>query len=124
MFGMVLVYLAAVNTIAFLAFRLDKARAIAGARRIREDTLLFLAVMGGWVGAKIAQRRYRHKTRKQPFALLLNMVVCLWIIGVSLPLAAVGIHDLPKGAVASLFHTEHDTLPERHTPKFFQSVRH
>lgn len=34
-----------------------------------------LALLGGWAGAKLAQGRFRHKTRKEPFRSLLNLSV-------------------------------------------------
>lgn len=39
----------------------------AGAWRTREGTLHLLAMVGGWPGAMLAQRRLRHKTRKGTF---------------------------------------------------------
>ena len=67
-------YCIAINTLAFALFGIDKRRAVAGEWRIRETTLIGTALAGGWLGAKAGQRRYRHKTRKQPFAKLLNLV--------------------------------------------------
>ncbi len=58
----------------FLVFGIDKRRAVKGEWRVPEATLLMLAFMGGWLGAKAAQRWFRHKTRKQPFATLLNLI--------------------------------------------------
>ena len=60
-------YLIAINFIAFAAFGLDKARAEAGQWRIREDTLLTLAFLGGFPGALAGRRLFRHKTRKASF---------------------------------------------------------
>lgn len=65
-------YAALVNLLAFELFRRDKRRATTGDWRIRESTLLAVALVGGWIGAKLGQRRFRHKTRKQPFARRLN----------------------------------------------------
>ncbi|MEE4189070.1 MAG: DUF1294 domain-containing protein [Roseobacter sp.] len=124
MIGTILLYLALVNTMAFVAFRHDKANAITGEQRIPENTLLILALIGGWVGAKVAQRRYRHKTRKQPFALMLNMTIIVWMVGICIPAAASSMQYLPRMAVASLFHLESGKKPERTTPRFFQSVSH
>lgn len=64
-----------VNLTAYLAFWIDKRRAQAGAYRISEGTLLFLAFVGGSAGAKAAQHRFRHKTRKEPFRTQLNGIV-------------------------------------------------
>ncbi|MGB7656333.1 MAG: DUF1294 domain-containing protein [Novosphingobium sp.] len=59
--------LIAINFIAFAAFGVDKARAEAGAWRISEASLLWLAFLGGTAGAYAGRSLFRHKTRKQPF---------------------------------------------------------
>lgn len=69
-----------VNGLAFLVFRIDKDRAIQGEWRVSETTLLTLAFFGGWFGAKAAQRRFRHKTRKEPFHTFLNLIPVLWLL--------------------------------------------
>ena len=61
-------YLIAVNFIAFAAFGLDKSFAESGSWRIREDTLLFLAFVGGIGGAYAGRSAFRHKTRKKSFS--------------------------------------------------------
>jgi uncharacterized membrane protein YsdA (DUF1294 family) len=73
-----LLYLLAVNLLTFGAFWLDKRRARQRLWRIPESKLLLLAVIGGWPGAKFAQRRFRHKTQKQPFAMILNVIGIIW----------------------------------------------
>lgn len=65
---------ALINGLAYMAFRIDKGRAIEDGWRVPERTLLFLALIGGWLGAKAAQRRFRHKTRKEPFRSHLNTI--------------------------------------------------
>ena len=70
-------YILLANTLAYTAFTIDKSRAINAERRIPERSLLILATLGGWIGAKIAQHRLRHKTRKQPFGFLLNLSVLI-----------------------------------------------
>ncbi len=70
-------YLLLANALAYTAFAVDKSRAINAQSRIPERSLLILATLGGWVGAKIAQHRLRHKTRKQPFGILLNLSVLI-----------------------------------------------
>ena len=58
------------NALAWAAFRIDKARARRGARRIRERTLLSLAALGGSASALLAMyaHRQRHKVAKRGFA--------------------------------------------------------
>lgn len=76
-----------VNAAAILAFAEDKRRAVAGEWRIRESTLLSLAALGGSPGALWARRRFRHKTRKQPFATMLD-VIAMVHAGLAIGLAA------------------------------------
>ncbi|MEO5614515.1 MAG: DUF1294 domain-containing protein [Cypionkella sp.] len=70
-------YILLANGLAYAAFAVDKSRAINAQSRIPERSLLILATLGGWLGAKIAQHRLRHKTRKQPFGILLNLSVLI-----------------------------------------------
>lgn len=75
MLSLAVVYLAAVNAVTFAVFAADKQRAMAGARRVPERTLLKLAAIGGSGGALAAQSLLRHKTRKQPFGSYLSLIV-------------------------------------------------
>ena len=45
----------------------DKVMALNNERRIPEQRLLELSLFGGWVGALIAQYKFRHKTKKTSF---------------------------------------------------------
>jgi uncharacterized membrane protein YsdA (DUF1294 family) len=69
--------LVAVNLWTFLAFRQDKQRARVGAWRISEGDLLFLAAAGGWPAALVARHLFRHKTRKEPFSMQLQLIATL-----------------------------------------------
>ncbi len=69
-----LIVLIAINLLTVLTFAHDKARAASGGWRVRESTLLSLAFIGGSPGALWARRRFRHKTRKQPFATYLDLI--------------------------------------------------
>lgn len=71
----------AMNFAAFAAFGIDKARAEAGAWRVRESTLLWLALLGGTIGAYAGRALFRHKTRKQPFSDNLFQVVLFQLVG-------------------------------------------
>lgn len=67
-------YIAAINVFTYAVFAIDKRQAESAGRRIPEATLLQLALVGGSIGAKLAERRLRHKTRKEPFRTRLNMI--------------------------------------------------
>tara|TARA_B110000908_G_C9992395_1_gene330397 strand:+ start:185 stop:601 length:417 start_codon:yes stop_codon:yes gene_type:complete len=70
----ILLYLTYVNIAAYRAFVADKQYAIDKAQRTPETELLRLALIGGWIGAKFAQHRLRHKSYKQPFGSQLNII--------------------------------------------------
>jgi len=60
----------ALSVVLFVTYGVDKSAAQSGAWRVPESTLHLLALVGGWPGALVAQRVFRHKTRKQPFRTL------------------------------------------------------
>nr|WP_299595585.1 DUF1294 domain-containing protein [uncultured Microbulbifer sp.] len=51
----------------YLLYYRDKSAARSDSWRTQESTLHLCALLGGWPGALLAQKRLRHKTRKQPF---------------------------------------------------------
>ncbi|MET0369872.1 MAG: DUF1294 domain-containing protein [Sphingobium sp.] len=63
-----------INGWTILRFGQDKARAVAGTRRIPEADLLTLALLGGSPGALMARHMFRHKTRKEPFSTILIVI--------------------------------------------------
>ncbi len=71
--------LAAINFAAFAMFGIDKDRAERGAWRIKESTLLGLALIGGTPGAYAGHKVFSHKTRKQPFSGLLFAIAVLQV---------------------------------------------
>ncbi|MEQ4537964.1 MAG: DUF1294 domain-containing protein [Billgrantia sp.] len=77
---------ALLSVITFAMYGIDKAAAGKGRRRTPEATLLFAGLIGGWPGALVAQRLFRHKTRKQPFqaifwcGLVVNCGVLGWVL--------------------------------------------
>ncbi|MDR0805271.1 MAG: DUF1294 domain-containing protein [Enterobacteriaceae bacterium] len=69
---------------AFFLYRADKRAAIKNSWRIKESTLLWCGLLGGWFGALAAQRIYRHKTSKTQFQLwfwltvIINCAALIW----------------------------------------------
>jgi len=77
-----LAYLALVTVMSIASFAVyswDKQRAINGGRRISERTLHLLAFLGGWPGALMGQRRFRHKTKKVSFLIIFWALVALHV---------------------------------------------
>jgi len=73
------------SILAFVAYALDKSAARNDRWRIAESTLHFVALVGGWPGALVAQRLLRHKSKKQSFQMVfwatvvLNCVALAWL---------------------------------------------
>ena len=68
-YKLVLAYLL-ISVITFIVYGFDKAKAQRGAWRTPESTLHFLALIGGWPGAAIAQQILRHKSIKRSFRIV------------------------------------------------------
>lgn len=59
----------AMSVFTFFSYRIDKRRAESGEWRVEESALHLTELLGGWPGAFLAQRIYRHKTAKRSFQL-------------------------------------------------------
>lgn len=77
MFSAILIYFFVISLLTFLIYAFDKAAARKRHRRISERTLHLLSLLGGWIGALLAQQLMRHKTVKQPFRLIFWCTVAL-----------------------------------------------
>lgn len=73
----ILIYLAAINLIAFAAYGIDKRKAVRHKWRISEHTLIILAVLGGSVGALLAMHLFHHKTHKRKFSIGVPVILAL-----------------------------------------------
>ena len=79
------IYLILINTAAFAAYGIDKYKAKNNKWRISEGFLIFLAVLGGSLGALAGMRIWHHKTKKAkfrliPFLAVLLTVCCIFIL--------------------------------------------
>jgi uncharacterized membrane protein YsdA (DUF1294 family) len=63
--------------VTWFAYALDKTAAQQGRWRIAENHLHALALAGGWPGAWLAQRAFRHKTSKPAFRAVFWLTVLL-----------------------------------------------
>jgi uncharacterized membrane protein YsdA (DUF1294 family)/cold shock CspA family protein len=66
-----------VSCATYLAYFLDKAAAVNDRWRTPEGTLHLFSLAGGWPGALLAQRTFRHKTQKQSFQVTFWVIVAL-----------------------------------------------
>jgi uncharacterized membrane protein YsdA (DUF1294 family) len=82
----VLVYYLAAAALTAAVYGIDKFAAVRGWWRVRERSLHMLALLGGWPGAYLGQRLFRHKTRKQPFRTVFwvtagfNLAFLVWLL--------------------------------------------
>jgi uncharacterized membrane protein YsdA (DUF1294 family)/cold shock CspA family protein len=83
--NLALLYLGA-SIVTFITYASDKSKAQRNSWRTPENTLHFLALIGGWAGAAIAQQTLRHKSQKRDFRILfwftviVNCVALTWIM--------------------------------------------
>lgn len=63
----------------FIAFGLDKWKARHKKWRISEATLLWLAVLGGSVGALLGMRVWRHKTQHKKFVIGVPLILIVQV---------------------------------------------
>lgn len=81
---------AVTSLVAFVTYGVDKDAAQRGARRVPENTLHMLALIGGWPGAFAAQQMFRHKTGKVSFQIVFWFTVALNCAAVVLFLSTAG----------------------------------
>ena len=68
-------YLIGINVVTFLLYGIDKWKAQRGKWRIPEETLIWLAVVGGSIGALIGMYLFRHKTKHRKFTLGIPVII-------------------------------------------------
>ena len=62
-----LIYLAIINVATFFTYGIDKWKAQKSKWRVREASLLLLAVLGGSIGALLGMKIWHHKTMHKKF---------------------------------------------------------
>jgi uncharacterized membrane protein YsdA (DUF1294 family)/cold shock CspA family protein len=91
------VIVALTSLLAFFMYGADKSRAERGAQRTPETSLHFIAIAGGWPGAWIAQRVFRHKSKKAEFQTAFRLTVianCAVLVLLAFPAVRAFLHDL------------------------------
>lgn len=79
--GVPALWVIAASLVCFGVYAWDKSMASQNGWRVSEANLHWLAFLGGWPGAALAQSRYRHKTSKQSFRQVFVATIFLNIVG-------------------------------------------
>jgi uncharacterized membrane protein YsdA (DUF1294 family)/cold shock CspA family protein len=82
-----------VSLLTIFAYAFDKSAAMNDRWRTEEQTLHVLETLGGWPGALIAQRLFRHKTNKTSYQVAFWL--CVFVNLAALALCATQAIDLP-----------------------------
>lgn len=72
-----LTYIFVINMVAFLIMALDKVRARKDAWRIKEITMMVLALLGGATGILLGMVVFRHKINKNKFSVGIPLLLLL-----------------------------------------------
>lgn len=80
--GWALAVSAALSCVGFLLHAVDKRRARRHGRRVPESWLHLVEVAGGWPGALVAMRLFRHKTRKVRYRVVFVAMVVMHVAAV------------------------------------------
>lgn len=84
--NIIYIYFIIINIIGFLLMYLDKRKAINKKWRIKESTLICVAIIGGSLGSLAGMKAFRHKTKHTkfrygiPLILILQILICSIII--------------------------------------------
>ncbi len=79
-----------INALAIILVKKDKEFAQSGVRRVRESTLLIIALVGGGFGEYYAMYKYKHKTLHKkflygvPIAIMLNTMMLTYSLTLTL----------------------------------------
>lgn len=77
---MFMIYLIIINFYGFIIMYIDKNRAKKYKWRIKERTLLLIAILGGSIGAYLGMRTFRHKTKHFKFKYGIPFIICFQLM--------------------------------------------
>ena len=81
-----LIYLAAINVVTFFLYGVDKWKAKRDKWRVSETVLIWMAVLGGSIGAWLGMKTWHHKTQHAkfkyglPIILIAQVAIGTWIV--------------------------------------------
>lgn len=75
-----MIYLVMINVLSFFIMGLDKVKAKKQRYRISENTLLFIALIGGSLGSYLAMYCFHHKTKYIKFYMGIPLILFIQIL--------------------------------------------
>lgn len=73
-------YVLFINAVGFLSMYIDKQKAKKNKWRIKEGTLMTIALLGGGIGGMIGMYKFRHKTKKLKFTVGFPTIIITEIV--------------------------------------------
>ena len=74
------IYFFIINLITFLAFLIDKRKAVHNKYRIAENVLIFLCIIGGFIGALNSMVIFKHKLYKKKFTITIPLISLIYLV--------------------------------------------
>ena len=75
-------YLLSINLLVFVLYGVDKLKARRDKYRISENTLLWMARLGGGAGSWLGIKVFHHKTKHTKFRILVPLWMVIWLAGI------------------------------------------
>lgn len=76
----IIYYLIIINIVTFLVYGIDKWKARKAMWRVREASLLMLAVLGGSIGAWLGMKVWHHKTQHKKFRYGIPAIIIIQLV--------------------------------------------
>lgn len=77
---MMVIYFVLINLTTFFLYGIDKKKAVNNKFRVPERVLIFLAVIGGALGAFLGMHIFHHKTKKKKFYITVPVFLVIWTV--------------------------------------------
>lgn len=76
------IYLLFMNLFGFISMWYDKKMAESGSWRVKEKTLLIIALAGGSIGSLIGMYKFRHKTKHFSFKYGIPLIIFIQVLSI------------------------------------------
>ncbi|MGM8870066.1 DUF1294 domain-containing protein [Psychrobacter sp. 2Y5] len=93
---LIMAWYVVLGILTYITYARDKAAAQNNEWRTPESTLHLLSILGGWVGAMVAQTYLRHKSQKPDFRLAYYLTVVINLAGLLFIMAGGGLETIGK----------------------------